>query len=176
MVSLCSNRRTRAVAACAYFLPDFLMPCEPVFSGPLPLPTLPASSSRAFLSSGRVSLVYYCYQHSRAHVLSVFEELYGGFRDGVGSWYAPAASLALWAISSSSRSCAFFLGFLLWMGLVPAAQNVSPHPSLRCDYPAWWGSKHSPPCPEGIFAIFVVFCGFMEKSRGGGGGGGGRRF
>jgi hypothetical protein len=34
----------------AYFLPDFLMPWEPVFMGPLLLPTLPASSSRAFLS------------------------------------------------------------------------------------------------------------------------------
>jgi hypothetical protein len=34
----------------AHFLPDFLMPCEPVFKGPfLPLAEL-ASSSRAFLS------------------------------------------------------------------------------------------------------------------------------
>jgi len=32
----------------------------------------------------------------------------------------PAASLALYARSSSSSSCAFFLGFLLWIGLVPA--------------------------------------------------------
>jgi len=39
-----------------YFLPDFLMPWEPVLRGPLPLPTLPASSSRAFLSGGCVSL------------------------------------------------------------------------------------------------------------------------
>jgi hypothetical protein len=35
---------------CAHFLPDFLMPWEPVLSGPLPPLTLPASSSRAFLS------------------------------------------------------------------------------------------------------------------------------
>lgn len=35
---------------CAYFLPDFLMPCEPVLRGPLPLPTVLARSSRAFLS------------------------------------------------------------------------------------------------------------------------------
>lgn len=33
----------------------------------------------------------------------------------------PAASLALCAMSSSSRSWAFFLGFLLWIGFVPAA-------------------------------------------------------
>jgi len=34
----------------AYFLPDFLMPWEPVLSGPLPLPTDLASSSRCFFS------------------------------------------------------------------------------------------------------------------------------
>jgi len=36
--------------------------------------------------------------------------------------YAPACCLALKALSSSSSSAAgFFLGFLLWMGFVPAA-------------------------------------------------------
>lgn len=32
----------------------------------------------------------------------------------------PAACLALKALSSSSSSTAFFFGFLLWMGFVPA--------------------------------------------------------
>lgn len=36
----------------AYFLPDFLMPCCPVFMGPLP-PAFLAISSRAFLSVWR---------------------------------------------------------------------------------------------------------------------------
>jgi hypothetical protein len=33
-----------------YFFPDFLMPCEPVLSGPLPFPTDFAKSSRCFFS------------------------------------------------------------------------------------------------------------------------------
>lgn len=38
--------------------------------------------------------------------------------------YAPACCLALKALSSSSSSAAgFFLGFLLWMGFVPAAYS-----------------------------------------------------
>jgi hypothetical protein len=47
---LCRLRIVRRLSESAYFLPDFLMPWEPVFMGPLLLPTLPASSSRAFLS------------------------------------------------------------------------------------------------------------------------------
>lgn len=54
---------------CVYFLPDFLMPWEPVLSGPLPLPTLPASSSRAFLSGGELAIVCVCVCACRcAHV------------------------------------------------------------------------------------------------------------
>jgi hypothetical protein len=150
----------------AYFLPDFLMPWEPVLSGPLPLPTVLARSSRAFLSvscqrSGAAWLRRFCgglvsQKKSHRHNVAtgpcfcmrfvryvsllpcegILDLLYDFFsstrvvvcRGGAyeGFWvalqaveaeyregYAPAASLALWAMSSSSRSCAFFLGFLL---------------------------------------------------------------
>jgi hypothetical protein len=45
----------------AHFLPDFLMPCEPVLRGPFP-PAFFASSSLAFLSEERrdVSTVQCC--------------------------------------------------------------------------------------------------------------------
>jgi hypothetical protein len=60
-----SNHRSPLLLG-AYFLPDFLMPWEPVFSGPLPLPTLPASSSRAFLSVRNLSASVYCLSSSAA--------------------------------------------------------------------------------------------------------------
>jgi hypothetical protein len=60
-----------------------------------------------------------------------------GCREG----YAPAASLALWAMSSSSRSCAFFLGFLLWMGLVPAIILCQPSLSYIIYNPASVGAS-----------------------------------
>ena len=41
----------------AYFLPDFLMPCCPVFMGPLP-PAFLAISSRAFLSVVLLALLF----------------------------------------------------------------------------------------------------------------------
>lgn len=70
---------------------------------------------------------------------------------------APACCLALKATSSSSRSWAgFFLGFLLWMGLVPAAYGQ--HTSLsgfamQRATQAVAVEGHSPPCPEGILDI-----------------------
>ena len=79
----------------AYFLPLFLMPWLPVFKGPLP-PAFLASSSRAFLSvAKRQRLV----AASCTHTPSLHN--------------IPAAALSLKALSSSSSSTTFFLGFLL---------------------------------------------------------------
>jgi hypothetical protein len=51
VVSLCHSAAS-SVWRDIYFLPDFLMPCCPVFMGPLP-PAFLAISSRAFLSVAR---------------------------------------------------------------------------------------------------------------------------
>lgn len=50
MSRLARSSARRILRRRAYFLPDFLMPWDPVFKGPLPLPTVLARSSRAFLS------------------------------------------------------------------------------------------------------------------------------
>lgn len=69
----------------------------------------------------------------------------GGWVSGVSHGCVPEACLSLWALSSSSSSVTFFLGFLLWMGLVPALVLVSRRRYSHC----WF---YVLPCPEGMFA------------------------
>jgi hypothetical protein len=98
-----------------FFLPDFLMPWPPVFRGPFP-PAFLASSSRAFLSV--VSSAPLFLRSSRCNGAASRRE------PGV-CCYAPACCFAWKALSSSSSSFFAALGFLLWMGLVPAVARVS---------------------------------------------------
>lgn len=107
------------------------MPCEPVFRGPfLPL-AWPASSSRAFLSVKIESASMLSHVHSAylfPLVLVLCFHLSAGTLSGGPTacekkrCYEPACCLALKAISSSSSSLVAFLGFLLWMGFVPATK------------------------------------------------------
>ena len=92
-----------------FFLPDFLIPCCPVFMGPFP-PAFLAISSRAFLSAVVVSAL--CTRPS----VEFAKCAQGGRVHG----YAPACCFARYALSSSSSSFFADLGFLLWIGLVPA--------------------------------------------------------
>lgn len=69
---------------------------------------------------------------------------------------APACCLALNAMSSSSSSPAgFFLGFLLWMGFVPAAygQRSFCLMTLVLQEQCEQRIEYRPPIPEGMLAI-----------------------
>src|SRR5271168_2877061 len=52
--SLC--QQLSDAVACIYFFPDFLMPCWPVFRGPLPLLAFSAISLRALASAAILAL------------------------------------------------------------------------------------------------------------------------
>jgi hypothetical protein len=72
--------------------------------------------------------------------------------EGGGS--VPAICFCLKAISSSSISPAgFFLGFLLWMGLVPAVLQICQHEE-RLVVGGAGGVSYAPPCPEGILDMW----------------------
>jgi len=119
----------------AHFLPLFLMPWLPVFKGPLP-PAFLASSSRAFLSvANRQRLP----AASCLHTMSQHN--------------IPAAALSLKALSSSSSSTTFFLGFLLWMGLVPAGEFGQRCLGLSRGIAR---GRDLQPCPEGMLADCVL--------------------
>lgn len=98
-----------------FFFPDFLMPCCPVFMGPLP-PAFFAISSRAFLSVGQSAAMHMSLALPARHRPFALETGEGWKM----SDYAPACCFCLNAISSSSSSLFCFLGFLLWIGFVPA--------------------------------------------------------
>ena len=60
---------------------------------------------------------------------------------GEGGGSVPAICFCLKAMSSSSSSPAgFFLGFLLWMGLVPAVSWTVSTEKTRSRW-RWWGGR-----------------------------------
>jgi len=100
-----------------HFLPDFLMPCDPVFSGPLP-PAFFASSSFAFLSVPLdISVASF---HMIAEQIGVRTSLLLRLDYDLSAGKSFKESANIQASSSSSNSFFTFLGALLWMGLAGA--------------------------------------------------------
>jgi len=130
------------------------MPCEPVLRGPLPLPTLPASSSRAFLSGGCVSL--FCVGSL------VCDNVAQGAVDKV---VRTSSKLGLVGEIVLVELLRLLLGLLVVDGVCTgcaelALFSATMHlPRLMREY-----GDDVPPCPEGMLAICVVLLGAEEGS------------